>query len=85
MSKDTLFEDYPFTLGYYLTLQNDTNCGVLFPSFDKSITNLNNEADSNVSKIFTRCFKIIHKISEQYMIYKDKEVDIKIPWGIFYQ
>ena len=51
--KDTLLEDYCWTLGYYLTLQNDGENDKLFPTFEKSITTVEDEADSHVSKVFS--------------------------------
>ena len=38
---------------------------------------INDSADSKVSKIYTRCFKLIHEISKRYMIDEDEEVLIK--------
>ena len=64
-------------MGYYLTLQNDFALDVVFPTFEKAITSVDDESDSKVSKIFTRCYKIIHGISERYMIDNNEENEIK--------
>ena len=77
MSKDNLFEDYPWTIGYYLTLQNNTEHEYLFPSFEEHIVDANDEADSKVSQVFTRCYKLIHEISERYIMDKDELVQIE--------
>ena len=77
VGKDTLLEDYCWTLGYYLTLQNDGENDKLFPTFEKSITTQEDEADSHVSKVFSQCFSLVNKIAERYMIDSEEEVLLK--------
>ena len=72
-----MLEDYCWTLGYYLTLQNDGENDKVFPTFEKSITTQEDEADSHVSKVFSQCFSLVNKIAERYMIDSDEEVLLK--------
>ena len=77
VGKDSLFNDYPWTMAYYLVLQPDGALEYLFPTFYDSVVNVADEADSKVAQVFTRCFKLIHDISQKYVVDKDEVVKIK--------
>lgn len=77
VAKDSLFNDYIWTIGYYLTLQMNGNLEEMFPTFLKSIINVNDESDSKVSAVFTRAFKLIHDISSTYIIDEEEQNDIQ--------
>ena len=66
VAKETLFMDYIWTIGYYLTLQNDGSEEKMFPSFYDSIINEDNKSDSKVAAVFTRAFKSIRDLSKHY-------------------
>ena len=73
VSKDTLFRDYAWTIGFYLTLQSNNDLDVLFPSFEAAIIDANDEADSKVSKVFQRCYSVILAASKKYMVLDEEE------------
>ena len=77
VANESLFNDYVCTIGYYLSLQMNGQQEELLSSFHRYAVNGNDEYDSKVSQIFTRCFKLINEILESYIIYKDELVDIK--------
>ena len=66
VAKETLFMDYIWTIGYYLTLQNDGNEEKMFPSYFDSIINDDNKSDSKVAAVFTRAFQSIRDLSKHY-------------------
>ena len=67
IGKDSLIQDYIWSIGYYLTLQSDGNTDLMFPSFFEHIINVSDEKnDSQVAQAFTRCFKIIHDMAKNY-------------------
>ena len=76
VGKDTLFQDYIWTLGYYFTLQVDGTLEDLFPSFCHHVVDTKTgKSDSQISLAFSRCFKLIREISERYC---DKETVLEI-------
>ena len=67
VGKDTIFQDYIWTIGYYLILQVDGSHDMLFPSFyNHVIDGKDGKSDSQISQAFTRCFKLIREISKHY-------------------
>ena len=71
--------DYIWTIGYYLTLQNDGTSEIMFPSFYDSCVNEKNQSDSRVAAMFTRAFKSIRDLSEHYC---DKNTVLEIESSI---
>ena len=66
VGKDTLFHDYMWSIGYYLTLQPQSH-QFMFPSFyDQVIDSNGKKFDSHIAQEFSRCLKIIIEISKQY-------------------
>ena len=68
VSKESLLDDYAWTIGYYLTLQTNGNLEVLFPSYIDSVINADDESDSKIAQLFDRTFKIIYEISKHYIV-----------------
>ena len=67
VGKDTLFQDYMWSIGYYLTLQTDGSQEYLFPSFYHHVIDPNSKKyDSHIAQAFTRCLKTILEISKHY-------------------
>ena len=73
VSKDTLFRDYAWTIGYYLTLQSNNDLDVIFPSFEAAIIDVNDKADSKVSKVYDRCYALVLAASKKYMVVDEEE------------
>ena len=66
VSKDLLFNDYIFGLGYYLVLQPDGSHECVYPSFDTSILNNENDSDSKMAHAFTHAYELVYHITEEY-------------------
>ena len=80
VGKETLFQDYMWSIAYYLTLQTDGSQEFMFPSFyDHVIDPTDKKYDSHIAQAFTRCFKLILAISKQYC---SEEAQIKIKKSI---
>ena len=46
VAKETLFDDYIFSIGYYLTLQSDGESSDMFPSFKDSVIDGDSKSNS---------------------------------------
>ena len=67
VGKDSLVQDYIWSLGYYLVLQNDGSKQNLFPSFYDHVINVSNDKnESKIARAFTRTFKVIHDLAKKY-------------------
>ena len=77
VSKDTIFNDYIFSLGYYLVLQPDGNHECLYPSFVKSILNTKNDSDSKIAMSFKRAYDLIYHITEAYKVDATEQTVLK--------
>ena len=77
VSKDTIFNGYIFSLGYYLVLQPDGNHECLYPSFIKSILNTKNDSDSKIAMSFKRVYDLIYHITEEYKVDATEQTVLK--------
>ena len=71
--RDSLFEDYIFSMGYYLTLQPDGTLEDLFPGFKKFALDDEGKSDSNVAGAFKRKWKQLFDIIKSYMMVGEDE------------
>ena len=77
VNKDILFQDYMWSIAYYLTLQTDGSQEYMFPSFyDHVIDPTDKKYDSHIAQAFTRCFKSIIDISSK-LCSEDAQIKIK--------
>ena len=60
VEKYTLFNDYIWSIGYYLNLQTIGSHEVMFPTFIEHILDVNDDSDSDskIVRVFTLCFKV---------------------------
>ena len=77
VAKESLFEDYPWTLGYYLTLQSNKEEEFLLPTFEEAIVDVNEQADSQVSQMFSRAYQMLHTICAAYQVDPEERNIIK--------
>ena len=84
VAKDTLFEDYPWTLGYYLTLQSNQAEEFIFPTFEEAVVDVNDQSDSQVSQVFSRAYQLLHSICEAYYVDPEEENLIRASLGEFF-
>ena len=76
VGKDTLFQDYMWSMAYYLALQTDGSQEYMFPSFYDHVIDPNDKKyDSHIAQAFTRCFKTIIDISSKYC---SEDIQVKI-------
>ena len=71
--RDSLFEDYIFSMGYYLTLQPDGTLEDLFPGFKKFALDDEGKSDSNIAGAFKRKWKQLFDIIKSYMMVGEDE------------
>ena len=84
VAKETLFEDYPWTLGYYLTLQSNQAEEFIFPTFEEAVVDVNDQSDSQVSQVFSRAYQLLHSICEAYYVDPEEENLIKASLDDFF-
>ena len=63
VAKDNLFEDHPWTLGYYLGLQSNKVGECMFPTFEESIIDVNKQSDSQVFLVITNHYPTYVKLA----------------------
>ena len=84
VAKETLFEDYPWTLGYYLTLQSNQAEEFIFPTFEEAVVDVNDQSDSQVSQVFARAYQLLHSVCEAYYVDPEEENLIKASLDEFF-
>ena len=73
--RDSLFEDYIFSIGYYLTLQPDGTHVDLFPGFKNFALDDEGKSDSNIAGAFKRKWKQLFDIIKSYMMVGEDETN----------
>ena len=77
VGKDSLFQDYLWSIAYYLILQPDGGIEYMFPSFYDHVVDPNSKKyDSQIAQAFSRCLKVIIEISKKYCS-EDVQIQIK--------
>ena len=71
VAKETLIEDYIFSIAYYLTLQPDGNIPYIFPLYKDSVIDGDNKSNSRVDASFEVVWSTIYDITKEYT--KDAE------------
>ena len=66
IDKDTLFHDYIWGIGYYLSLQTNGSLEVMFLTCIEHVLDIKDDTDSKIAGVFTRCFKVVLDISKHY-------------------
>ena len=67
VAKETLFDDYIFSIGYYLTLQSDGESSNMFPSFKDSVIDGDSKSNSRVALAFERAWAGIYATAKEYL------------------
>ena len=74
--RDTLFEDYIFSTGYYLVMQPNGEYDAMFPTFRPFATDEEEKSDFNVAAAFKRKWKQLFDIIEEYRMIDKKKRQI---------
>ena len=72
--RDSLFEDYIFSIGCYLTLQPDGTHVDLFPGFKNFALDDEGKSDSNIAGVFKRKWKQLFDIIESYLVFTNHHI-----------
>ena len=67
VAKETLFDDYIFSIGYYLTLQSDGESSDMFPSFKDSVIDGDSKSNSRVAISFEKAWAGIYATAKEYL------------------
>ena len=74
VSENTIFNDYIFSLGYYLILQCNGDHETIIPTYNESVIGEEDNVDSQITQVFTRAFQLIYQISQEYVLDKGELV-----------
>ena len=66
MHKDDIFNDYMFTMAYYLALQPDGSSENIFPTFEAFCLDVSEKSDSKMAGAFRRKWEIIYEMAKKY-------------------
>ena len=77
VGKDSLFDDYIFSLGYYLALQHDGDENNMFPSFKGTVLDKDDKSDSHIPNASKRAWALLYTISQTYVVDDDERTEIR--------
>ena len=67
IAKEGFFDDYIFSIGYYLTLQDNGQNHNMFPSYKDSVQDGDAQSNSRVSSSFERAWAAIYATAQEYL------------------
>ena len=67
IAKDSLFDDYIFSLSYYLILQVDGDISDIPLSYKYSVVDTEFNSNSKVAGAFERKWKILYEMAQNYI------------------
>ena len=70
-----MFNDYIFSIGYYLILQPDGDLQDLFPTFNHFAADDDGSSDSNIAGAFKRKWNILFDIIQGYLFADNEEIN----------
>ena len=65
--KDSLFDDYIFSLGYYLTLQSDSQISDMSPLNNHNVVDSDTNSSSKIVEDFERKWETSYKMAQNYI------------------